>query len=146
MIALEGNGNPYSNPCKMKSVVQCLQEARSELESALIKLQVGQLQVATELEDETNEYDPDDLAAAFFAQQAHKQQAESKLPIDAWARTIHATSTIARNDEGVWKNPSRFGSNQIVEDTPMLDQTSFDALRTKDNELWKVFESAYADS
>mmetsp|Transcript_45595 Transcript_45595/g.110996 ORF Transcript_45595/g.110996 Transcript_45595/m.110996 type:complete len:197 (+) Transcript_45595:16-606(+) len=46
---------------------------------------VGCEQVDDEDEDEDNGYDPDDLAAAFFAKQAQKQQRLNQLPIKDWA-------------------------------------------------------------
>ena len=36
------------------------------------------------------EEDPDDLAAAFFAQQAAKEKAQTTLPIDDWAYVVNA--------------------------------------------------------
>ncbi len=131
-----------------KSVADCLRDANEQLEIALRQLENGQ--PLTENENDVDNgsstvtgsidmdyYDPDDLAAAFFAQQAQKQQAETKLPIHAWAKTIHSTSSMIRTcdkyDDSIPSAPDR--NTQLFEAPPNYA-----------NELWNEFKAAYACS
>lgn len=130
----------------MKSVTKCLQEAGFELKAALEKLESGQpltdddkaASPSAFAAGADNDVDPDDSVAAFFAQQAQQQRAESKLPINAWAKTIHATSSNVQLEDKV--------SCRTVGDTTTTDQTLLDASKTKARVLYKIFEeSAYAE-
>jgi hypothetical protein len=138
----------------MKSVAECLQEAGSELKMALRKLESGQqlppddtdASPASPANNTDSDYDPDDLAAAFFAQQAQKQQAESKLPIDTWAKTIYATSATTQSEGRAWKSSSGLvGNHQAEADTLMSDPALMDASQAKAHELWNIFESSYVN-
>ena len=63
------------------------------------------------------EEDPDDLAAAFFAQQAAKEKAQSTLPIDDWTYVVNAalqkskstSSSSAENTGGDGKDTASGG-------------------------------------
>ena len=65
------------------------------------------------------EEDPDDLAAAFFAQQAAKEKAQTTLPIDDWAYVVNAalqkskgtSSSSAENIGGGGKDTASGGTN-----------------------------------
>jgi len=128
-----------------KSVAECLEEASSQLQSALERLQSGQTLVDNDdNSDHTNnadaDYDPDDLAAAFFAQQAKKRQAESKLPVQEWAKTIFATSeqkhaTLVRDGNAPGKGAASMDSRKNDQAVELL----------KADDLWKEFYSAYSE-
>lgn len=123
------------------SVADCLHQASAQLQAALQQLESGYLPNDNgEMKSASSggaapddmDYDPDDLAAAFFAQQAKKQQAESKLPIDEWAKTIHATWKLkqAKLADDITGNHAREA------DTTTALQAS---------ELWELFQSAYSE-
>mmetsp|Transcript_1017 Transcript_1017/g.1625 ORF Transcript_1017/g.1625 Transcript_1017/m.1625 type:complete len:128 (-) Transcript_1017:440-823(-) len=46
--------------------------------------------------------DPDDLAAAFFAQQAAKETQKTALPTKDWIRAIHETTVTGEVDAEKW--------------------------------------------
>jgi hypothetical protein len=81
-----------------------LNDAQSKLEGAIKKLlspenvtdndnndgENNDVDSSVPVDGDNDDIDPDDLAAAFFAQQAKKQQIEMKLPVEEWAETIVA--------------------------------------------------------
>ena len=70
------------------------------------------------------EDDPDDLAAAFFAQQAAKEKAKTTLPTDDWIRVIEATtkqSASAAPDDGNATRKS--GDDTLVDPSSWLVTT-----------------------
>ena len=127
-----------------KSVLECLCDAKEQLDQALLRLARGESlgELSSTSEDNattttTVDDDPDDLAAAFFAQQARKQQAEMKLPIHEWAQIIHAVSQT----RGMVN-----GNNLDHRRTPGKDDKSEnvrnDVFCTADD-LWNEFQVAY---
>ena len=108
------------------SVSDCLLEAGTMLQSAMEKLENGE-----PLDEKTGANttppepvatdDPDDLAAAFFAQHAQKQQEESRIPANEWARTIFAnaerkTALSAKTSTHSKKNPNDDMVNELYEE------------------------------
>jgi hypothetical protein len=91
-------------------VALALQEAGDSLQKALTKLHNGE-----QLEDDKPSVpaapaydcdDPDDMAAAFFAQQARKKQQEAVLPINEWAKVIfNHEEMIRKRQEEVIQEP-----------------------------------------
>jgi hypothetical protein len=74
-------------------VEQALHDANHSLQVALQKLAYGESLLEDQdlaSSDDEPSADPEDLAAAFFAQQAKKKQQETKLPIHKWAHAIAA--------------------------------------------------------
>ena len=81
-------------------VALSLEEAGNSLQKAVTKLHNGE-----QLEDDKPSVpadpaydcdDPDDMAAAFFAQQARKKELEAILPINEWAKVIFNNEEIIR--------------------------------------------------
>ena len=91
-------------------VALSLEEAGASLQKALTKLHNGE-----QLEDDKPSVhafpaydcdDPDDMAAAFFAQQARKKKQEAVLPFNAWAKVIcNHEEIIRKGQEGVTREP-----------------------------------------
>jgi hypothetical protein len=116
-----------------------LQDAGTSLQSAVNRVQAGE----SLLEDGSGAFtdkqllppsefeDPDDLAAAFFAQQAKKQQQETQLPIQEWATVIYAHAGGSNDDSDVASQEYRSekrseaiettSSRQLVVDNLLLD-------------------------
>jgi hypothetical protein len=86
-------------------VALALEEAGNSLQKALTKLHNGeQLEDDKPLAPAVPTYDcddPDDMAAAFFAQQARKKQQDAVLPINEWAKVIFNH----QDQEGVIQEP-----------------------------------------
>jgi hypothetical protein len=74
-------------------IADCVLEAGTMLQSSLERLENGEPldeQAGAAAAAKPDPIDPDDLAAAFFAQQARKQQEETRIPVNEWAKTIFA--------------------------------------------------------
>jgi hypothetical protein len=56
--------------------------------------------------------DPDDLAAAFFAQQTAKEKAKATLPTDNWIRVIEAAA--AKNTDGTAVENKAVGGHSLA--------------------------------
>lgn len=78
--------------------------------------------------------DPDDLAAAFFAQQAAKEKAKATLPKEDWIRVIEKASTTkspannaASSDDGKDANNSQSSTAALVKggDDGIIDPSSW---------------------
>lgn len=138
------NSSFSSTPAGSVSVEDCLQDADSQLQEALQQLANGQaLQDADEPESDTgsDEMDPDDLAAAFFAQQAKKKQTESTLPIHPWAKTIFATQQSIQgsaDDSAATKTKGDGMESDYINGIPNLQE--------KTEALWETFRIAYNSS
>ena len=129
------------------SLADCLRDADGQLQAALRKLENGE-QLNEPIEPDTTSsaepVDPDDLAAAFFAQQAKKKQAESALPIDAWARTIHATRQPQNREEMQGTSTSILTSTE--EPLQPDANPSKVSLDQKVEDLWCLFQKAYQEA
>ena len=82
---------PTKETSRMSRIEQALQDVNGSLEEEIRKLQTGEslardARNISMVKEEKVALDPDDMAAAFFAQQAKKQQEETKLPINEWAK------------------------------------------------------------
>jgi hypothetical protein len=100
-----------------------LAETGVSLQNALTKLHNGE-----QLEDDkpslpaapAYDYDdPDDMAAAFFAQQVRKKQQETVLPINEWANVIfNHEEMIRKGQEEVIQGPdekNKEGQNEMAD-------------------------------
>ena len=121
-----------------KSVLECLRDAKEQLDEALKCLAEGETLVDDAVSDSAAlDFDPDDLAAAFFAQQVRKQQAETKLPIHQWARTIHAVSKTRSTDGTHGAKTNHFTHSQLAKDVHNDD------LFCSADDLWNEFKTSY---
>jgi hypothetical protein len=111
-----------------------LQDAGTSLQNAVNRVQAGESlledgsgaltgsAVDNQLLSPSEFEDPDDLAAAFFAQQAKKEQQERQLPIQEWATVIYAHAG-GSNDSDVASQEATetTSSRQSVVDNLLLD-------------------------
>lgn len=131
-------------------LLQCLNEAELQLQTALQRLEAGQPLTTPEDEADSSaavamDHDPDDLAAAFFAQQATQKKAASTLPINPWARTIYATRQLATSSVSNEALDCGTCNNDARDNTGAGHGNANDSIKsssTKANELYKIFESA----
>jgi DnaJ-class molecular chaperone len=107
-------------------VTRCLQDASEQLQKALDRqstdsgaddeTMIDDSVHASVAEHETNDNvqnamedhdDPDDLAAAFFAQQSKRKEAEMKLPVDEWAKVIRQKKKLVGEGRFLQSKPRR---------------------------------------
>ena len=130
------------------AVEECLSEAGAMLRSALAKLENGEPLEETGgpanergLDDPMISDDPDDLAAAFFAQQAKKQKEEARLPVNEWAKTIFAHLDRKREDEDDDEPSSRIDTTTTPNSCrPKLADFQDDLV----NELLQTFQKSFS--
>ena len=130
---------PQSSDCL---VTRCLQDANEQLQKALDAAEndaaVGMEDAATNAslspenhtkstakQDATmndTDNDPDDLAAAFFAQQAKKKEAELKLPVEEWAKVIRRKKELvgSTTQQSTTSSPKRKGKSNFKSITVTL--------------------------
>jgi hypothetical protein len=102
------------------SMADCLQEAEIKLQSALSRLEQRE-PLVEEQEDGAADTammvdDPEDLAAAFMAQQARLTQATNRLPVHEWAKAMHAHRAVSRPEPPTQGTPSPLANSTTREE------------------------------